>query len=656
MAPGLEAATPPAVVRPAGPPAAPRLRPEVTLAAARAAAKAGQHRQALALLQKAMPHAGPVADLLRLEAARLALAQGEDPYRFLAPMLSLRAPAAVRRQAQELSLQAVTTLPLKKAKAWLGRALPAPLKRQATGILVQRQQDVAGMLKLLEEKTDDRVAGELARALMDKELSREHQELVALALFSAGYWQESHRLLTKIPFQGGERFALTFLRARTAYRLQAWEEAIFWFERAALATAKPEEKASCWLFAARAWEQLGQPACAQELYRQILLLRPEAVEGWTGLLLLLARQDHGWPAVAAWEQAPPTVRRELGPRLCAALLMRGHFAAAQQVVSRSTSPQPALQLCQGFLAWHQGQQKDAHKLWAQLLANPQAARLRELVALVLPPSVPGASPGPSRDLGELSLLAVEKGVATARAALREALRRDPSFLPLVAGSVPPPALPPGVEGLLAAGFAREVATVLPHLLPQETPAELAWSVAFLAEGGNLSEAARLGEKLWATVGPIPAFLLPEELLPHILPAVFQQILPQGFSPLQTLLVAIARQESRFDHHAFSPTGARGLWQLMPATIAQLAPEPEAASADADGSVLAARHLEASARQLGVDPMLLAAAYNAGDSWVALWLGEDLGPHPLFPLAVPYAETRGYLLAVIEGLFLARHLK
>lgn len=656
MAPGLEAPTPPAVVRPAGPPAAPRLRPEVALAAARAAAKAGRPSQALALLRQAIPQAGPLADILRLEAAGLAVAQGEDPYPYLAPMLSPRAPAAVRRHAEDVARHAVATLPPAKAKAWLGRPLPAALKRQAKGTLVQRQQDVAGMFKLLEEKSDDLLAGELARALLDKELSRQHQELVASALFSAGYWQESHRLLARIPFQPGERFSLTFLRARTAYRLQAWGEAIFWFEKAERATADPEEKASCWLFAARAWEQLGQPACAHELYRQIVTLRAEAVEGWTGLLLLLARQDQGWPAVAALKQAPSTVYRELAPRLCAALVMRGHLAAAQYVVSGSNAEQPALQLCQGFLALHLGRQEEAQRLWAKLLANPQAGRLRELVALALPLTVAGALPKPTRELGELSLVAVEKGVATARLSLLEALRQDPAFSPLFAEKVPAPVLPQGLEAMLAAGFTQEVATVLPHLLPQETPSELAWSAAFLAEAGNLREAGRLGERLWAKVGPIPASLLPEELLPHILPKAFKRLLPEGCSRLHALLLAIARQESRFDARAFSPTGARGVWQLMPATIARLAPENEAASGQTNSGVWASRHLEASARQLGADPLLLAAAYNAGDSWVELWLGQDAGSHPLFALAVPYAETRGYLLAVTEGLFLARHLE
>ncbi|MFN3414081.1 MAG: transglycosylase SLT domain-containing protein, partial [Thermoanaerobaculum sp.] len=355
-------------------------------------------------------------------------------------------------------------------------------------------------------------------------------------------------------------------------------------------------------------------------------------------------------------QAPPLVRQELTPRLCTALIWRGKLAPAQHLIAQSASLPPASQLCKGVLALHLGKQEEARRLLAQVLANPQAGRLRELVGLVLPLATPSGSPPPTRNLGELATLAVERGVPTARQALLAALHQDPDFAPLFSGNLPPPALPPAVAGMLDAGFAREVAMLLAHLLPQSTPRELAWSAAFLTEGENFREAARLSEKLWSQVGPIPAFLLPDELLTHMFPKAFSRLLPVAASPFSVLLLALARQESRFDNRALSPVGARGLWQLMPATVSRLAPELIGSSGEDTYRLLALRHLQASAKRLGSDPLLLAAAYNAGDSWVELWLGQEAGPHPLFALAAPYAETRSYLLAVTEGLFLFRHLE
>lgn len=652
MAPGV-AVTPAAMVRPAVPPGAARLSPAAAVVAARAEARMGRPERGLALLLRALPEAGPVAPLLRIEAAQLALQAHRDPYPQLAPLFSQTTPRAVRRRAEELAVQAAGQLPLDKARAWLARPLPKVLQRQIRGTLALRQKDRFAMLHLVAEKPDDTLAGELARALLPGGVPPDRREFVARALFNAGYWRESHQLLQALPFQEGERFALTFLRARAAYRLEAWEEAISWFARAERTAASAEEKIACWLFAARAWEQLGQEGCAEELYRRIVALRPDAVEGWTGLVRLLARVGDGKPAVVQMGQAPPPVQRELAPRLCATLLLLGKLAAAGQTLS-SPPADPAGKLCAGFLALHLGQYPRAQALFASVVADPKAGKLRELVGLALPAAGPVSQVRATRQLGELSAIAVGEGLAAARASLEASLRGDPAWAPLFA-TPSPPALPAPLAGFLDAGLRQEVATLLPHLLPQASPAELAWSAPLLAGAGNCHEALRLGETLWQQLGPLPAFLLPDELLPSLLPPACAQLVAEAPPPFRPLLVAMARQESRFDARAASPVGARGLWQLMPSTVARLAPQLGPTDHQ-DDAALARRHLELSARRLGTDPFPLAAAYNAGQAWVELWLDGSVGAHPLFALAVPYAETRTYLLGVAEGLFLARHLQ
>lgn len=653
MAPGVTAA-PPAVVRLAIPPGGARLSPAAALVAARAEARAGRRERALALLLQALPAAGPGAPVLRVEAAQLALELRRDPYPHLAPLLAPTTPRALRRRAEELAIKAAEQLPLPRARTWLARPLPQALRREIHGALARRADDRTEMLKLIAENPGDVLAGELARVLSSKQEPPPRPELLSRALFVAGYWRESSRLLDQLPYQEGEGFSLTFLRARAAYRLEAWEEAISWFARAEKAAANPEEKASCWLFAARAWEQLGREACAEELYRRIVALRPEAVEGWTGLLRLLARKGDGTPAVVQLGQAPPSVQRELAPRLCATLVLMDKLPAAEQTL-RGPPLDPAAKLCAGFLALHRGQFQKAQSLFASVVADPKAGRLRELVGLALPHGWANPPGRPARELGELSAMAAREGLAGAREALRAALQEDPAWAPLLRGTPAMPALPAQLADFVEAGLQEEVATLLPHLLPQGSPAELAWSAAFLAEAGNCHQALRLGEKLWRQLGPFPAFLLPDELLSYLLPPACAQLVPEAPPRLRALMVALARQESRFDARASSPVGARGIWQLVPATVARLAPGLGAAGA-ADDAQLALRHLELSAQRLGFDPLVLAAAYNAGQAWVELWLEGHPASHPLFALAVPYAETRGYLLGVVEGLFLARHLR
>lgn len=654
MAPGL-ALAPPAEVRPAPPSSAPTLAAPAALAAARAEAAAGREPRALAILLRALPNAGSVAGVLRVEAARLELRAGRDPYVHLAPLLSPGTPRALRRAAEELALQAVQELPLAKAAGWLSRPLPQPLRRQIRGTLARRQKDQAGMLQIVAEKPEDALSGELARELLSDNVPPDARELLARALFHAGYWRESHQLLLGLPFQQGETYALTFLRARTAYRLERWEEAVFWFAEAERAASSVGEKAACWLFAARAWEQMGQETCAEELYRRLVALRPDGVEGWTGLVQLLARGGRERAALELVQQAPSPLRREVAPRLCATLVLRGKPEAAQEAALLASPVDPAARLCAGFVALHLGQRGEAQNLFASVLADPKAGRLRELVSFALPQTEDPQWVEANRQLEPLAGTAVRKGLTAGRESLLLSLRADPRWAPLLDGQPPTPVLPAPVAGLVEAGFALEVATLLPHLLPRSSPADLAWSASFLAASGNCSEALRFGEHLWRLLGPIPASLLPDPLLPHLLPPPCARVVPATFPLFRVLLVALARQESRFDPRALSPVGARGVWQLMPLTMARFANDAETTDPDAGGHI-ALRHLQFSAQRLGFDPLTLAAAYNAGQAWVELWVDRGAASHPLLALAVPYAETRGYLLAVAEGLFLARYLK
>jgi peptidoglycan DL-endopeptidase CwlO len=79
----------------------------------------------------------------------------------------------------------------------------------------------------------------------------------------------------------------------------------------------------------------------------------------------------------------------------------------------------------------------------------------------------------------------------------------------------------------------------------------------------------------------------------------------------SMLVAVAQVESRFDAHALSPAGARGLLQVLPSTAASLRLNPNRAASN----VLAgARYLSLLLdRFQRVD--LALAAYNAGPTVV-----------------------------------------
>ena len=175
----------------------------------------------------------------------------------------------------------------------------------------------------------------------------------------------------------------------------------------------------------------------------------------------------------------------------------------------------------------------------------------------------------------------------------------------------------------------------------DTSPDLRHAVALIARQAGLT---RLANDIAATfrdddalgAGPIP------------------QLSPRGgFQVAPALVYALARIESHFDPAAISPTGARGLMQIMPVTAGYLVNDPSLAGPHQkrlhDPAVnldIGQRYLLYLARQGAVDGDLLRllCAYNAGPGNVGTWEGalRDGGDPLLFIEAVPSHETRSYL--------------
>ena len=138
-------------------------------------------------------------------------------------------------------------------------------------------------------------------------------------------------------------------------------------------------------------------------------------------------------------------------------------------------------------------------------------------------------------------------------------------------------------------------------------------------------------------------------------------------PEPALALGIMRQESSFEVGAVSPSGARGLMQLMPATAAAVggqiggAVPASALTTDAQANMrLGSAYLGQLLGRFGGSMPLAIAAYNAGPNRVEQWLAENGDPRGHGAAAmidwielIPFSETRNYVQRVIENVTVYR---
>jgi soluble lytic murein transglycosylase-like protein len=121
----------------------------------------------------------------------------------------------------------------------------------------------------------------------------------------------------------------------------------------------------------------------------------------------------------------------------------------------------------------------------------------------------------------------------------------------------------------------------------------------------------------------------------------------GIDPL--LLLAMVREESRYDASVISPARAVGLAQLLPTTAQALSRDPSMTARrlmdPATNLTLGARYLRRQLDRFGGDLRLALAAYNAGPGAARRWVRLDADPD-YFIEKIGYAETRAYLRRVL----------
>lgn len=139
----------------------------------------------------------------------------------------------------------------------------------------------------------------------------------------------------------------------------------------------------------------------------------------------------------------------------------------------------------------------------------------------------------------------------------------------------------------------------------------------------------------------------------------------GFTLDRALVYAFMRQESRFNSHAKSSAGARGVMQLMPRTASFIGRDRSLRWSNREKLFIPEYNMQLGQRYLDHllgfnndkhrDLFSLAVAYNGGPGNLRKWrkrIGKAVDPL-LFIESIPSRESRGYVERVLSNLWIYR---
>ena len=292
---------------------------------------------------------------------------------------------------------------------------------------------------------------------------------------------------------------------------------------------------------------------------------------------------------------------------------------------------------------------DSQSIITQSRAHYWLGRVEAAKGMDPKPEYQKAATWPTAFYGQLAILALGE-----KPAARIGTLRDPTWTQDIALAFTEHEVLRAAAWLVAWGDpqrSRQFLTRMDELAP--IPAERALTAAFALAAGMPDSAVFVARRMGRD----------GLALPHAgWPAPFDPSAP----PDPAFSLGIMRQESSFDIAALSPSGARGLMQLMPPTASAVARQLgiqvslPMLTADASENIrLGSAYLQEMLTRSNNCVPLAAAAYNAGPHRVAQWL-EDNGDPRVGPIdmvdwieLIPTGETRNYVQRVIENVVMYR---
>jgi len=188
-----------------------------------------------------------------------------------------------------------------------------------------------------------------------------------------------------------------------------------------------------------------------------------------------------------------------------------------------------------------------------------------------------------------------------------------------------------------------------------------YTIAIISvQAGIPNRAVRFGEQIWKN---IPADyvieLAPRDLIELLYPAPFRESLLKHTSNRNVdprLVLAIARQESRFQADAKSIAAARGMMQFIASTANEIAAQVNQANFNqddlynADTAILfGSQYLANLFKEFPNQPQAVAGSYNGGSDNLARWIARSRANDPdRYVPEIGFSQTKDYVYKVMAN--------
>lgn len=229
-------------------------------------------------------------------------------------------------------------------------------------------------------------------------------------------------------------------------------------------------------------------------------------------------------------------------------------------------------------------------------------------------------------------------------------------------ALPPRAAAPSAEDMLRVETNRglqEAMALMRTEMRTDGVREWVWNLRGMDDRQLLAaaELARRNDFYDRAIGTAEKTLFEQDYTLRFLAPFRDQIEPKAKEMDLDLawVYGLMRQESRFVTDAHSSAGAKGLMQLMPATARWVARKtglagyhPGKVTEPETNVTLGTRYLKMVLDALDDNPVLAAAAYNAGPVRARRWRADGPLEAAIYAETIPISETRDYVKKVMSN--------